>query len=119
MRNLDAPRGIYCILPPHVLESIAQNGSNEQRKLALNTLSQDHTFRSLRMARALTAAIPIASPASLGGEPKVQRTIYTAHEAESLPGAVLRSEGGAATHDKAADEALYRAKQAGRNRVSR
>jgi Zn-dependent metalloprotease len=103
MRN--APRGIYCILPPHVLESIAQNGSSQQRKLAINTLSQDHTMRSLRMARALTAAIPIASPASLGGECRVQRTIYSANEGESLPGAVVRSEGGAATQDKAADEA--------------
>src|SRR5215471_5069987 len=105
MRNLDAPRMIHCILPPHILEAIAQNGSSQQRKTALSTLSQDHTMRSLRMARALTAVIPIASPASLGGEPKVQRTIYSANESESLPGVVVRSEGGPPTHDKAADEA--------------
>jgi Zn-dependent metalloprotease len=86
------------------LESIAQHGTSQQRKAALGTLTKDHTIRSLRMMRALTAVPTIASPASLA-ELKPQRTIYNAKNAETLPGVVVRNEGGAASSDKAVDEA--------------
>jgi Zn-dependent metalloprotease len=57
------------------------------------------------MVRALTATSAIPSPAALNAEPKPQRSIYTAKESETLPGSLVRSEGGAPSNDKAVDEA--------------
>lgn len=91
---------IFCILPPHVLDQIARNGSKAQREWALDTLHTDNTLRAMR----LTAAAP--RPALGGGTPgQVQRSIYTANSAATLPGTLMRAEGQAKTGDVAADEA--------------
>ena len=39
---------IFCILPPQILRSIAENGTQQQREAVLRTLSTDTTFRALR-----------------------------------------------------------------------
>ena len=52
---LAAPRThrhtILCVLPPHILNSISQNGTREQRAAALRTLSLDTTLRAFRATR--------------------------------------------------------------------
>jgi Zn-dependent metalloprotease len=92
------------IIPSHVLQRIAQNGTPAQRATALATLATDQTLRLTRATyqlleggghKALMVATAIAK----------QRTIYDAHEAEQLPGRVVRSEGGDATEDPAVNEA--------------
>src|SRR5947209_8096208 len=95
---------IFCILPPHVLHSIAEKGSPEHRVIALNVLGHDQTYRTLRAIR--LAAPVIGAPAvALAATTGKQRTIYDARTSQNLPGAVVRHEGGAATGDPAADEA--------------
>ena len=94
---------IQCILPPHVLHSIAQNGSAAQRKAALATLSIDHTVRSLRALRTIAGQGRV--PGHVPGEAKKRRTVYNAKDSERLPGAVVRHEGEGPTEDKAVDEA--------------
>lgn len=91
---------IFCILPPHILDQIARNGSKAQREWALDTLHVDHTLRAMRLA----AALP---PRPLGGGApgQVQRTIYTARNTTNLPGTPLRGEGQPGCGDIAADEA--------------
>ena len=86
-------------LPPHMLRSIAENGTPEQRVLALRTLSVDGTLRFMRAAPQ-SAGVGLPTP-----EGQRRRSIYTAHNAEALPGTLARSEGQAAAGDDAVDEA--------------
>lgn len=70
---------IFCILPPNVLRSIAEKGTQQQREAVLRTLSMDTTFRALRANLA-----PVSGAArrrkALAVEPRKQRTIYTRSE---------------------------------------
>jgi Zn-dependent metalloprotease len=91
---------IHCILPPHVLRSIAERGTEAQRRSALRGLATDGTLRALRAATA-----PGPRPARSASEAKVQRTIYTAGGRQDLPGTVVRQEGQPDGADPAVNEA--------------
>jgi len=95
---------IFCILPPHILRAIAQNGTPQQRVDALQTLATDQTMRSIRAAQP-----PMPGAASrarvLAVEGQKQRTIFDTHNSQNLPGAVVRGEGAPPTGDVAVDEA--------------
>ncbi len=86
-------------LPPHLLRAIAENGTPEQRSGALRTLSVDAT---LRFWRALPQRAAVGLPAPEGQK---SRSIFSAHNGESLPGTLARSEGQGPTGDDAVDEA--------------
>ncbi len=80
---------IFCIMPPHILRAIAERGTPEERIAASGTLALDSTFRAMR---ATTLALG-APPPSFVAEPAVkQRTIYTAHNQQQLPGTIAASE---------------------------
>jgi Zn-dependent metalloprotease len=98
---------IHCIVPPVVLERIARNGSDDQRRWAIDTISRDQSFRAARahnvLRRNVGGAFDILA-AGPGGAPN--RTIYDAKNSDDLMGAVVaRDEGGQATGDAAIDEA--------------
>lgn len=95
---------IFCILPPHILRSIAQNGTPQQRRVALETMATDNTFRALRVRPQLAPAMR-KRPQVLAMEGEKQRTLYDAHNVETLPGDVVRAEGAPTTGDPAVDEA--------------
>ena len=59
---------IFCILPPHVLRSIAQRGNAEQRTMATNTLAVDATLRAFRAAARTFAAAPSGDALAHPGE---------------------------------------------------
>jgi Zn-dependent metalloprotease len=100
MCNKHHRHSIFCILPPHILDQIVRNGSQDQRDWALDTLQVDHTLRSMRLVTA--APVQVLG----GGTPgQVQRSIYDAKSKADLPGVLLRTEGQAKTGDVAADEA--------------
>ena len=89
------------IIPPHILEAIAKNGTPSQRALAQQTLSLDEQIRSLRAAR------PQAKP-SRGqgvGPPRRNRLAHTAANTANLPGTLIRSEGQGASGDIGINEA--------------
>jgi Zn-dependent metalloprotease len=94
---------IFCILPPHLLSAVSHRGSAQQRAWALRTMSVDNTFRALRQAVPAAAARRRRSPQVTEGEK--QRTICTARNEETLPGAVVRIEGAPPSGDAAVDEA--------------
>jgi Zn-dependent metalloprotease len=100
---------IYCIVPPVVLEKIAKDGSEQQRKRAIDTMARDQTLRAARVhnlarRRANSGGAIDALSISAGGSPN--RTIYDAKNTEDLMGAVVaREEGSVATNDEAVDEA--------------
>lgn len=97
---------IFCVVPPYVLDTIAKNGTPQQRAAALQTKSVDNTFRALRIATQAARFAPQrrAAPAPLA-TPQKQRTIYTASNTQSLPGTLIRAEGQGATGDTTVDEA--------------
>ncbi|GAB3983229.1 M4 family metallopeptidase [Actinoallomurus acanthiterrae] len=88
------------IIPPHVLDHIAEHHEEERlRELAQRTLVIDHGQRQTRAAAQLISeAEPTTGPAT------AKRTIHDAKHHQTLPGKTVRSEGGPATGDKAADE---------------
>ena len=49
---------IFCIVPPYVLDEIAQRGTPQQRAAALRTRAVDNTFRALRIATQPTRFAP-------------------------------------------------------------
>lgn len=91
----------FGIVPPHILEELARNGSAAQRKSALASLAHSHEAREARalMIAPLTRAVEGAGPA------RKDRLVYTANNSNALPGRILRSEGGAAANDVDANEA--------------
>lgn len=93
---------IFCIVPPHILREIARNGNPAERNAALDTLALDSTHRAQRLTFQLMAGAPQILTA---GPPQVHRTIYTAGDASTLPGQLVRAEGQAPVDDQAANEA--------------
>ena len=90
------------IVPPHMLEAIAQAGSPDQRRAAQETLQFTEQFRAARRA-AIAAIIP---KAELGaGAKHKDRKVHDTKNSTSLPGTLVRSEGQASNGDVAVDEA--------------
>ena len=103
--NIVRPHPILCILPPHILRSIAEKGTPQQRTRALQTLATDNTLRALRAGARLKAPAPQRRLSVLAVEGQKQRSIFDAHHTQTLPGDVVRVEGGKPTGDPAVDEA--------------
>jgi Zn-dependent metalloprotease len=91
---------IYCIIPPHILRAIAQNGTPKQRAIALQTILSADQFRAHRRTMQEFASFMTAVTAV--GK---QRTIYDAQQGSKLPGVVVRKEGDPAVSDPAVNEA--------------
>jgi Zn-dependent metalloprotease len=94
---------IFCIVPPHVLREIARRGNPAERDAALDTLALDGTIRTQRLTFQLLASAP--RPVVAAAPAQVHRTIYTADNAETEPGRLVRSEGQPPVGDQGADEA--------------
>lgn len=93
---------LTCILPPHIIQKITENGSAEQRKWALQTLETTAQFRGQRIALTRGRAAAVKEGAAGGIK---QRKVYSADNGSSLPGRLVRSEGDPAVGDPASDEA--------------
>src|SRR5215218_4624058 len=96
---------LTCILPPHMLESIAASGDAKARKAALHTLSADTSLRTERIeTQVLRAGLTAPLPSLI---PHKQRLIYSANHGSSLPGEQVRAEGHAPVGDAEVDEAYH------------
>jgi Zn-dependent metalloprotease len=85
------------VIPPYILQALAERGSPAQQRAAAATLVHDRRFRAAR---------PVTPPPAVdavAGDP--QRTIRDAGGEEDLEGRVVRREGEPATGDAATDEA--------------
>ena len=85
------------IVPPYVLEAIARNGSDEQRRVALRAIALSGSLRGRRAALSL-----FATPIPVGAK---RRSVYDAGHSTKLPGRLVMSEGDAAPSDVAVGEA--------------
>jgi Zn-dependent metalloprotease len=94
---------IRCIVPPYVLEGMAEHGTDSQRELALRTLAHD---QAVRAARADRLASPAPAPSAAGATPgQPERTIRDAGGAETTDGPIVRQEGDDPVDDVAVNEA--------------
>ena len=99
MHNHSHP--INCIVPPHMLEEIANKGSDSQKELAINTLKASEQMRGQRLA--LTNFKGAVSRFAATGDK--ERIIYDAKNGTSLPGTPVRNEGDDPSADAAVNEA--------------
>jgi Zn-dependent metalloprotease len=91
---------IECILPPHMLNEIAKNGTPEQRASAQATMMRSAALRGQRAI--LTEYPAFADSATTTGK---YRIVYHADSQSNLPGRQVRTEGAPPTGDAAVDEA--------------
>ncbi|MFF6777473.1 M4 family metallopeptidase [Streptomyces sp. NPDC012637] len=96
--SCSTPPGVCSIVPPHMLERLAESDNPAFAEAARRTLLVDATQRSAREE---------APPAPAGGEAsdKPQRTVYDAEHGTELPGAEVRGEGEAAVADTTVNRA--------------
>lgn len=90
---------INCIVPPHMVDKIIENGQKDQVERLKQTLNVSTEMRNMRLSATPEARRSQAAPGSKS------RLIYDAENGATLPGKLVRSEGEAATGDAAADEA--------------
>lgn len=91
------------IVPPHILQAIARNGTPDQRRRAARLLEVDKSFRGGRLRQ---AGLGNRSPRpGSAAAPAKQRSIYTAANTMTLPGTLVRGEGKPPSGDPAVDEA--------------
>lgn len=84
-------RPFQCILPPHILDQIARNGTEQERGASLGTLVRDITLRSQRMtAQLMQGNAKPALMAATDARPEI--TIYNESRGYQLPGQVVSSQ---------------------------
>jgi Zn-dependent metalloprotease len=91
---------LLCIIPPYMLQSIAENGSDQQRDFAIDTLRATAQFRGERRFEPL-----IRSLEGTVSRPGIIRRVYDAQTLMTLPGQLVRSEGDPPLDDVAVNEA--------------
>ncbi|KNB52998.1 M4 family metallopeptidase [Streptomyces caatingaensis] len=84
-----AHRPFCTIIPPHVLDRLAQSEDPLHHEPARRTLEHDG---ALRTRRRVTAARGVAAPAGTPSD-SARRTIHDAHHLTQLPGTRVRGEG--------------------------
>jgi len=97
---IDQHQPFNCIVPPHMVEKIIENGLEAQIERARKTLSVSGQMRGLRQS---LSEISKKSRATAAGNKN--RIIYDAQHGSDLPGILVRSEGDSPTGDSAVDEA--------------
>ena len=91
--------GICYIIPPHVHENIARNGNDRQKERAYQALNVSAHMRGQREILN-TFAVLATTPTGVK-----RRTIYNAQNGLTLPGKLVRGEGGKKSSDVAVNEA--------------
>lgn len=97
------PNPLHCILPPYLLDKLAESSDPKVRALAVETIARSASLRSMRttLARMPTMA---AIPSAAG---KKERLVYDMKQQGSsfLPGKLVRREGDPKSTDPAVNEA--------------
>ncbi|MFE3885444.1 M4 family metallopeptidase [Streptomyces lydicus] len=95
---------VFCtIIPPHILDNLAQSDDPERHEPARRTLEHDHARRTERRELAARGGL---TPGEPGASPdKPNRTVYDARHTENLPGHKVHAE----TDGPAKDASVNRA----------
>lgn len=90
---------VCCIVPPHMLRNIAENGTARQKETAFQGLN---IAAQLRGQRTVISPVAFAAATSTGTK---RRTIYDAGHNTKLPGKLVRGEGDPKSKDAEINEA--------------
>lgn len=103
--TIQVPR--QCIVPPRLLRKMIEEGTPDQRRVALNTLAMDGTFRLARAEHNARRTGPTTRISLLpAGRGSPSRSIYDQqNSSEPALGELVRSEGDPAVVDAAVNEA--------------
>ena len=96
-------RPLHCILPPYILERLAESPDARVRRRAIDAIAQSAALRATRSTLAAMGAMAaIPSPRA-----RKHRLVYDAKHGNfvDLPGTLVREEGDRASKDPAVDEA--------------
>jgi Zn-dependent metalloprotease len=91
---------IQCIVPPHITKALAESRDRNLREIGLRTLAASARVRGRREILGRIRTALVGAPAA--GK---HRMIYDAGSETTLPGKLVRDEGGAASADAAVNEA--------------
>ena len=97
------PDPLHCILPPYILDHMAESGDAKIRKLAIDAIARSASLRATR-----TALAPFATQTAIASAgARKNRVVYDNQRKGStyLPGKLVRKEGQARTRDAAVNEA--------------
>lgn len=87
------------IIPSHIHENVARNGNEKQKEIAFRNLT---TSSRLRGQREFLTTFAVLATTPTGTK---RRTIYDAKNGLTLPGKLVRGEGGAKSADTSVNEA--------------
>jgi len=106
VKNVKHHNPLHCILPPYILEKLAECDRKVVRERALENIAASAEARAFRM---MTGPLPPTLAAMAATTAKKHRMIYDLKHKPptpfSLPGKLVRSEGDKKTGDDAVDEA--------------
>ena len=89
---------LHCIVPPHILEAIAERGTARQQEMARASIAASDQIRTERLR--------VTARAAMAAQPGTKdRLVYTANFGTGLPGQRVRGEGEPPSGDAAVDEA--------------
>ncbi len=89
------------VIPPHILRRLADGGDHDSRVTALHTLDEMHLIA--RRREKATLIQPKPAEVAGGG---LQRNVYDAQHHRTLPGKLVRAEGGPQSGDVEVNEAF-------------
>jgi Zn-dependent metalloprotease len=92
---------LHCVVPPYIVDRLTQSKNPKVRKAALASLVEDAQFRTSR--RMISMAPQLAALGS--AQSKKNRLVYSAKNARTLPGKLIRVEGSARSKDVTVNEA--------------
>ncbi|WP_307624102.1 M4 family metallopeptidase [Streptomyces sp. V3I7] len=96
---------VFCtIVPPHLLDKLAQDGDAALSGPARRTLERDALERTRRRLTTVVGATSVAAPAGAAAD-QPHRTVYDARHTENLPGEKVRAEGSAPGKDATVNRA--------------
>lgn len=95
---------IFCIVPPYMLEKIAENGTPAQKETADQTRSISQNLLGQRLAVA-RGEVPSGAKSMEPAVAAKLRYVHTANNGRQLPGTIVREEGDPPSGDVCVDEA--------------
>lgn len=95
---------LHCIIPPYILDHMAESSDPKVRKLAVDAIEKSAAARAVRRTLQAMPGMAVMAAPSVS---KKHRLIYDAQHRgmNSLPGKLVRSEGEKASKDPAVNEA--------------
>ena len=96
---------LHCIVPPFVLEKMAESPNGTVRRVAIDSLGRSGAMRSMRNTLAMAPMLSAVPSAAAGKDRRIYTLKNRTPSPFSLPGKLVRKEGQGKSKDPAVNEA--------------